>query len=681
MTDTPTAAQLAVLERLRLKREQDAAAEGTVTSDQQRVVDSVMSQRPEDQRPHTWGETGVDMAKSLGSGFARGATSLADMPSDIVQGGLGMVERATGYDIPEWVERGSVAFLPGGMNRAISGESSTEALTRELPSVMGYKSKTTPGKYAGTVGEFLPGAIAGPSGIVRNVVTQGVIPALASETAGQMTEGSAYEPYARFAGALLGGGLANTGENVLRRTISPGGGAAADDLAHAARLREAGMDVTAGQATKNPNVLAIEANNPALQSTYNVADDSPQLMDFTKTVLKEAGLTDDIAARAAAQPDFIGNPYTAKPQVMKELRVANSALYDDALNGVSVAPLRSLSQPVYDALKIIRDIRIPSAPYEIRQAGSILRDAVRDGRTVPATELNRIRSALGEHLSSTDPNIVKVVRMTRDAIDKLIDNATNAMGDPKRMETLLEARRRTQAILVAEHAVKNGTPRGANGIITPADLSGGLKAIYGNTNLTTGNINNAMGNLAESGLRVIRDLGKPTGSGWRSALPFAELGGGIATGLGAAQGAMFLGAPPSLAAVPAVITAGGAALDAARRGVRQLIEANAHRPIVQKYLENQLVNPSSGRGTVGSAVRGAISGVPTYSTEGAGPQADGGRVGRKAGGRVSSHEHAADQLVRAAERAKKGWSAETEPLLNQSDDAVAHALEVANRSI
>ena len=56
-------------------------------------------------------------------------------------------------------------------------------------------------------------------------------------------------------------------------------------------------------------------------------------------------------------------------------------------------------------------------------------------------------------------------------------------------------------------------------------------------------------------------------------------------------------------------------------------------------------------------------------------------MGRKRGGRVSSHEHAADQLVRAAERAKKGWSAETEPLLNQSDDAVAHALEVANRSI
>lgn len=53
----------------------------------------------------------------------------------------------------------------------------------------------------------------------------------------------------------------------------------------------------------------------------------------------------------------------------------------------------------------------------------------------------------------------------------------------------------------------------------------------------------------------------------------------------------------------------------------------------------------------------------------------------KRGGAVKSHDVAADQLVRAAERAKKGWSAETEPLLNQSDDAVAHALEVANRSI
>ena len=58
------------------------------------------------------------------------------------------------------------------------------------------------------------------------------------------------------------------------------------------------------------------------------------------------------------------------------------------------------------------------------------------------------------------------------------------------------------------------------------------------------------------------------------------------------------------------------------------------------------------------------------------------REGRKSGGRVdASHEKAADQLVIAAERAKKGISKGTESLLDVHDNQIAHALEVANRSI
>lgn len=58
------------------------------------------------------------------------------------------------------------------------------------------------------------------------------------------------------------------------------------------------------------------------------------------------------------------------------------------------------------------------------------------------------------------------------------------------------------------------------------------------------------------------------------------------------------------------------------------------------------------------------------------------REGRKAGGRVDfNHDKMADQLVGAAERAKKGISKGTEQLLSMPDDHIAHALEVANRSI
>jgi hypothetical protein len=64
------------------------------------------------------------------------------------------------------------------------------------------------------------------------------------------------------------------------------------------------------------------------------------------------------------------------------------------------------------------------------------------------------------------------------------------------------------------------------------------------------------------------------------------------------------------------------------------------------------------------------------------PEASGGRVGGyKSGGRVSSHEQIADQLVAAAERAKKARGQTTKVLLNTPDDMVAKALQVANRSI
>ena len=81
--------------------------------------------------------------------------------------------------------------------------------------------------------------------------------------------------------------------------------------------------------------------------------------------------------------------------------------------------------------------------------------------------------------------------------------------------------------------------------------------------------------------------------------------------------------------------------------------------------------PSSG--IVNSAKRIAPVASMNYQQE--------DRAQRKSGGRVSTHDAAADQLVRAAERAKKGQSAQTEALLQQPDNAVAHALEVANRSI
>jgi hypothetical protein len=386
---------------------------------------------------------------------------------------------------------------------------------------------------------------------------------------------------------------------------------------------------------------------------------------MTTAVAREAGLTDDIAARAAARPGFIGNPYLAQPQVMNELRVANGALFDQALDGVGVTPLRSLSDPIYKAVKI------PNAPYEISEAVDLLGQAARNGTTVPARELNRIRSELGKNLSSSDGNTVKAATMARDAIDDLIDAAATSMGDPSRMEMLAEARRRHQAILVLDRAVKTATERGANGVIRPQDLASALTSVYGRANVVRGNVNR-MGEIAQSGLNTIGGLGKPTNTGWKSAIPFGEIlaGGG---GMGAIQMGLMTGAP-LLAAIPAGIGFGAAALDAVRRLALREVERNAHTKIMQQYLENQLVNPNTGLDFRQAATRGAASGFPSYSPD--------DRIERKSGGRVGiDHDRMADQLVGAAERAKKGISRSTEQLLDLPDDHIAHALEVANRSI
>ena len=58
-------------------------------------------------------------------------------------------------------------------------------------------------------------------------------------------------------------------------------------------------------------------------------------------------------------------------------------------------------------------------------------------------------------------------------------------------------------------------------------------------------------------------------------------------------------------------------------------------------------------------------------------EANGGRIGFATGGAISPDSEA-DRLIASAERAHKGWQAETKPLLAASDNTIARALEIAN---
>lgn len=165
----------------------------------------------------------VDVAKSGGSGLVRGTTGLLGTIGDganllgnfsddatnwlrdkaIDAGGGALVER---FWDPLPPRRNAVADFIGSEN--INRGVDAAATTLGGSPVTNYKPKTIAGKYTQTVGEFIPGALAGPGGVTRNAVVFGVLPGLASEAAGQATKGSAVEPYARAAAAAATGGVA-----------------------------------------------------------------------------------------------------------------------------------------------------------------------------------------------------------------------------------------------------------------------------------------------------------------------------------------------------------------------------------------------------------------------------------------------------------------------------------------
>ena len=168
-------------------------------------------------RERSWSELGIDAAKSFGTGIAQGAIGLAGMPADLGNflgnaAGRG-IDWATGATPEETAQREAKVKQMQGAR--LFAPPTSESLTNAVESVAGpmYKPQSTLGEYANTTGQFVAGAVAGPGGIARKAALT-VVPSVASEFAGQATEGTAFEPYARVGGALVGGLAASTRGNV-----------------------------------------------------------------------------------------------------------------------------------------------------------------------------------------------------------------------------------------------------------------------------------------------------------------------------------------------------------------------------------------------------------------------------------------------------------------------------------
>ncbi len=161
-----------------------------------------------------------DIIMSALSGLRSGTESMAGMFGDVGETQRAIAEAGASYFglSPETTSKvGTVAryAVPfPGISR------STQEIRENLTNpALGEASvpRGVPGEYARTIGEFAPAALLGPGGAGRKLALA-TVPALASETAGQITKDSWAEPYARFGGAMLGGYAA--GRNYGRNPVS-----------------------------------------------------------------------------------------------------------------------------------------------------------------------------------------------------------------------------------------------------------------------------------------------------------------------------------------------------------------------------------------------------------------------------------------------------------------------------
>jgi len=449
-------------------------------------------------------DTTTDIAKSVAGGLGRGATSLLGLPGDILRLGsrLGVFPDS------------EPPFIPSSKQV----QSAAEGLTGKF-----YEPKTTAGKYASTVSEFLPGAVIGP-GSLASKAAMSAAAGVGSEAAGQLTEGTSAEPFARLAGSVAGAFT----PSALSRVVTPLR-MAAERQPFVDTLQQAGVPLTAGQKTGSKPLQWMESHLGDLPGSGGVATTmkEKQLGAFTGAALGEAGVT---AERAL--------PDTVK-QGFKDIgdRI-------DAVTGRNTLQIDApFAQSFGDAVRTYIGNVNPAAraPAVGKWIDDVTNIAAQGGQ-IDGRAYQQMRSRLTNMVENTGDNDLKhFYRNLRNSLDGAMERSIQATN-PNDAGLLAEARRQWGNLKDISKASAAAGENAAQGFITPqqmrAQVAGGnnrQRYAKGQGDLAelTRAGNAIMPQLANSGtparLAVEKVLSAPTAVlGGLAAGPFGALAGGLA---------------------------------------------------------------------------------------------------------------------------------------------------------
>lgn len=475
------------------------------------------------------GEVAADVGKSAGIGLVQGGIGLATMPGNLEalgRAGINAAADLVGARPPV----ASDTYLPTYTDWKGRVEDRTGRF---------YEPKTTLGEYARTAGEFAPLALGGPAGLA-NRAARVALPAGVSETAGQMTEGTALEPWARMGGALLGGRLQNT----AARAVTPAPANPARANAVQTLENEGVTALTAGQRTGNERLRWVEDATSLVPGGGGRATAMQQRANeqFTAATLRRAGVQ---AARAT--PDVID---TAFQNIGRE--------YQNFAGATNIAGRQNFANR----------FRAVASDYIANTSNAMRIDRVADFANELGNRLGNAAGITGRQYNTYRSELARFQREQRsnpqasNAIGRMIAELDMAMLRSAPLaqrqgirDALQDRNRRYRNLLAIEDASGAAGEAAASGLITPNALK---NAIRKNDKKGYTRNRNDMAPLARAGVDAITPL-RSSGTAERS---FAQgvvgapavIGSGIGGVLSAGDPMMMLAgaiAPPIIKAATA----------------------------------------------------------------------------------------------------------------------------------
>lgn len=424
--------------------------------------------------------TFMDTAKGVGAGLAQGAASMISAPAQVgnwlgekVSGG---VDRMLGYSPEEIAARRSQA-------QSTERQYQQGSVLPDQANVRGpeFQAQSLPGQYAQTVAQFLPGTvIGGPAGMGAKLLgaTAG---GLGSETAGQATKDTAYEPYARLAGGLLGGVAPAMG----RRLVTPLP-VSKERAGLLQVLKKEGVPLTGGQASGRQGLRYAESELGGGKIAKLMEEQGEA---FTKAALKRVGTS---ASRAT--PEVIDKTFDRVGGEFNRLSANNRLIADPQI-------AQDLTQAAVDYGSIVApNARAPVVEKMINDTLNLLTNqGFMAGKTYQH-HTSRLRTIAR---NTKDPELKSAVNNIVNALDSGMER-TIAQYNPGDLGAWKLARKEYRNLMVIEQAATAAGEKAAEGLISPSALRNATIQKHGRRNYARGSDDFA--DLARAGEATMKPL-------------------------------------------------------------------------------------------------------------------------------------------------------------------------------